>query len=279
MGINIFRNVMQNLRSYIFWCVVVICSCLITVLSIYSIYLPEENQVMYLSSTSAQVIAALYGLTVTGYIFFDGKLKSYINEDATLQDIIDNLRGTFRNEIIIISIICFISMSFSISNIMLSSIDETKKLQGVLTLECVFYSFLAILRIMAFTIKVIKPSLIKDRSIKLQKEFKTFSGEERTENLSIFLKKYNQLESFINSIASNIVNDNKSLEINRINTFSQSLNILVSSEYISKELYEEINQIRMYRNTIIHGQDLKVSQKALDELTSILYNMQNRKVT
>lgn len=116
-------NIIKVIRLYwkinIFWGVVVLLSFLTTALSICGVYLPEESQVMYLSSTSAQVIAALYGLTVTGYIFFDGKLKSYTNEDSSLQDIIDNLRSSFRKEIITISIICFISMAFSISNILL----------------------------------------------------------------------------------------------------------------------------------------------------------------
>jgi hypothetical protein len=34
-----------------------------------------ENQIMYLYSTSAQVLAAVYGLTLTGYIFLRGDLN------------------------------------------------------------------------------------------------------------------------------------------------------------------------------------------------------------
>ena len=34
----------------------------------------NETQIMYLSSTLAQVCAALFGLTITGYIFLEDKL-------------------------------------------------------------------------------------------------------------------------------------------------------------------------------------------------------------
>ena len=125
---------------------------------------------------------------------------------------------------------------------------------------------------------LINPRLVKDRSIKLQKQILSLSGEERPENLSVFLSKYNQLESIISTSASNIINENKlTIDIRR-NALPQSLNILISSGYISKELSDQINQLRMYRNTIVHGQDMKVSQKALDELNSILDQIQKNRV-
>ncbi|MCO4882357.1 hypothetical protein VOI32_37795 [Paraburkholderia caribensis] len=36
----------------------------------------NENQVLYLFSTSAQVLAGVYGLTLTAYIFFQKRAKS-----------------------------------------------------------------------------------------------------------------------------------------------------------------------------------------------------------
>ena len=35
----------------------------------------DENQILYLFSTSAQVLAGVYGLTLTGFVFFRNELS------------------------------------------------------------------------------------------------------------------------------------------------------------------------------------------------------------
>jgi hypothetical protein len=45
----------------------------------------NENQILYLVSTSSQVLAGIYGLTLTGFIFFRNELSREEQEDETLQ--------------------------------------------------------------------------------------------------------------------------------------------------------------------------------------------------
>jgi hypothetical protein len=47
----------------------------------------DENQILYLFSISAQVIAAIYGLTLTGFIFLRNELSREEFEDETLVDL------------------------------------------------------------------------------------------------------------------------------------------------------------------------------------------------
>ncbi len=52
----------------------------------------NENQVLYLFSTTGQVIAAVYGLTLTGFIFFRNELSREEFEDETLAEAVEALK-------------------------------------------------------------------------------------------------------------------------------------------------------------------------------------------
>jgi hypothetical protein len=55
----------------------------------------NENQILYLFSTSAQVIAAIYGLTLTGFVFFRSELNRQEFEDETLVDAVESLKRRY----------------------------------------------------------------------------------------------------------------------------------------------------------------------------------------
>src|SRR6266404_1640095 len=55
----------------------------------------NETQIMYLFSTSAQVIATIYGLTLTGFVFFRNELNREESEDETLSDAVENLKARY----------------------------------------------------------------------------------------------------------------------------------------------------------------------------------------
>ncbi|WP_152903193.1 hypothetical protein [Stutzerimonas stutzeri] len=52
----------------------------------------NENQILYLFSTSAQVLAGVYGLTLTGFIFFRNELSREELEDETLVEAVESLK-------------------------------------------------------------------------------------------------------------------------------------------------------------------------------------------
>lgn len=53
----------------------------------------NENQILYLFSTSAQVLAGIYGLTLTGFIFFRNELSREEFDDDTLTDAVESLKS------------------------------------------------------------------------------------------------------------------------------------------------------------------------------------------
>lgn len=55
----------------------------------------NENQILYLYSASAKVLSGIYGLTLTGFVFFRNELSREEIEDDSLTDAIQNLKSRY----------------------------------------------------------------------------------------------------------------------------------------------------------------------------------------
>lgn len=95
------------LGVYLQWVVIVLCLSPIEVFSMDAI-----SQVM---ATSAEVIAGLYGLTLTGYIFFLDRLQQKAEDDEMLEDIIALLKKRYHNMVLILSGTCFVAIASAFS--------------------------------------------------------------------------------------------------------------------------------------------------------------------
>lgn len=73
----------------------------------------SENQIMYLYSTSAQVLAAVYGLTLTGYIFFRGDLSREARADATRAEPVAKLERRYFQQLALITGLVMFTMLFT----------------------------------------------------------------------------------------------------------------------------------------------------------------------
>ncbi|PAA97757.1 hypothetical protein [Serratia fonticola] len=195
-------------------------------------YLLSAEQNLYIYSTQAQVIAAIYGLTVTGYIFLRNNQDKQKENDSTKKDAI-NL--TQNNERVLLFALTF----FSLSTILLAvftlvSFDDkvnmvrrvvSKNLSTAFFIITIFLFCYFILYVLRLD-KIEKASEEIKNSIDEYEKNKTYATqpssdmngnesklndsdtiEEKNENyddttdsLALFLYKFNQLESFINML-------------------------------------------------------------------------------
>ncbi|HCM5084775.1 TPA: hypothetical protein N3K56_003979 [Klebsiella aerogenes] len=204
-------------------------------------YFLSEEQHLYIYSTQAQVIAAIYGLTVTGYIFLRNNQDKQKENDSTK---IDAINLTQSNERVLLFTLTF----FSLSTILLAvftlvSFDDKVNIIRVVSKNlCTVFFIITIFLFCYFILYVLRLDKIEKASEEIKKTIdkyeknKTFATqissdmngnenelndsdmiEERNENqkydditdsLALFLYKFNQLESFIN-ILLNELNSNK----------------------------------------------------------------------
>jgi hypothetical protein len=78
----------------------------------------NESQILYLYSTSSQVLAGVYRLTLTGFIFFRNELSREEFEDDTLTDAVESLKSRYFKILIFITILSICTLI--LSNVVIS---------------------------------------------------------------------------------------------------------------------------------------------------------------
>lgn len=196
-------------------------------------YLLSEEQHLYIYSTQAQVIAAIYGLTVTGYIFLRNNQDKQKETDSTK---IDAINLTQNNERVLLFALTFFSLSTILLAVFtLASFDDKVNMFRVVSKNlCTAFFIITIFLFCYFILYVLRLDKIEKASEEIKKsideyeknkssatqsssdmngsESKLNDGdtvEEKIENqnyddttdsLALFLYKFNQLESFINRL-------------------------------------------------------------------------------
>ena len=77
----------------------------------------EENQLLYIYSSLAQVIGAILGLTIASYSMIDSKMKVYAENDDTVEEYIDEGRRECYRCFLFIIVFCILDIIFCLMTI------------------------------------------------------------------------------------------------------------------------------------------------------------------
>ena len=231
----------------------------------------NENEILYLFSNSAQVLASIYGLTLTGFIFFRNELSREEFEDDTLTDAVESLKNRYFK---ILTFLTFISIAtLFLSNIAISA-QSSSNLIFITIIINVGQSFFVInLCVIAYFIfDVISPKRIQKESKLIQRQVDPIDDKEQQGSLETFLKNYNELENIIQKYGQAYQSE---LEGN-LNTSRRRISnvrlaeFILRAEKIDRGLFEEIKSLITLRNTIIHGAEPIVSETMVESSEKIL---------
>ncbi|CAI1615269.1 hypothetical protein [Serratia marcescens] len=195
-------------------------------------YLLSAEQHLYIYSTQAQVIAAIYGLTVTGYIFLRNNQDKQKESDSTK---IDAINLTQNNERVLLFALTFFSLSTVLLAVftLVSFDDKVNMVRRVVSKNlCTAFFIITIFLFCYFILYVLRLDKIEKASEEIKKsideyeknktsatqissdmngnesklndsdtiEEKNENYDDTTDSLALFLYKFNQLESFINML-------------------------------------------------------------------------------
>lgn len=234
----------------------IVLSCLNLYNSIFSnislIFL-TENQILYIYSALAQIIGALLGLIIAGYSIIDSKIKTLGDEDHTITDYTDELRHEYFTALIYIIVLSIMDILFCL--IVLSIYNNIFHicLSFFMTETIIIFVF-----IMIFTFHFVcylNPSKLQEKgSIEKEDIEKDYSSltTEQTDTFSPFVTYYNLLDKLVKTYACELT-DNQ-IPVYKIQIF-EALDILLRHEIINKETYNQINELRRYRNALVHSLD------------------------
>ena len=220
----------------------------------------NENQILYLFSTSAQVIAAIYGLTLTGFIFFRNELSREEFEDETLAEAVESLKA--RYFVLLVFITVLVSLTLLLANLAISYEGSGGAWLTALIINAGQSAFLTSLFVVAYFIfDVIAPKRIERASKGLQSVLDPTVIGTAKGSLEDFLRNYNEIEMLLVNVGQKY-SDTATFQSRYPRRFSNTrlAEILLRNERIDKLLFSRLRELITLRNSIIHGADPVVSQ-------------------
>jgi hypothetical protein len=239
----------------------------------------NESQILYLCSTSAQVVAAVYGLTLTGYIFFRSELSREGVEDETLRDAVESLKVRYFALLLFITVLVIVSLLLANLTMAFESAAEERARRVLLNAgQAAFVA--SLLAIAYFVFDVISPNRIERASKSLQGDVDPRVEGQQTGSLDEFLKNYEQLQSQLDTAAQAYGGrrgpDNDRRPRRRIPN-DRLVEILYRSQRIDRSLRQKLRDLITLNNAIIHGADpvvseemVKTSGQAVEDLKTAL---------
>lgn len=231
----------------------------------------NENQLLYIFSTIAQVIAGLFGLSMAGFVFLNESLDKSAVEDPSLEEILEYLRKDYFHNIIFMSAIGAISIILSL--LCISLIGSISFVYNMLLNTTILVATIEVILIISFVCMIVEPKKISRISLRLKKNTETTTSSEKG-NLKQFLIDFNEIEKLLQEKSPQLefehyietVNSKRYLK-NRISN-SRLIENLYRYEIIGDELRSKLLKIVSYRNYVIHSSEVDV-EKYMCELTSM----------
>lgn len=244
-----------------------ICSLFIT-----PIIFLTENQILYLMSTMAQVIAGLFGLVLAAYAIIDPKLKAEGDSDEGVKESLDILRKRYYDNIILLSVLCAVTIFSCLLVLGCFEVISTKFIPIFLN-QSILLCVVSVILFLAFGCSLLNPKALSNLN---NKALSAVNNEYTEADLQLrpFIEFYNRLENLIFTYATELAekdlgqdvrHDNKGRQV-RMQIF-QALDILNMHEIINGDIYTKINELRRYRNALVHSTDgIKVNSTIFSEL-------------
>lgn len=235
----------------------------------------NENQVLYLFSTSSQVIAAVYGLTLTGFIFFRNELSREEFEDETLTEAVETLKQRYLALLMFITIL--VILTILAANLAISLEAGEGPGRSVLVINLGQSAFVTSLAAIAyFMFDVLSPHSIEIASRTLQDKVDPTRTQRTEGGLEEFLRNYNQIElllveagqAFQTPAAASPAKGSP----RRISN-ARLAEMLFRAERIRKDLFRRIRELNTLRNSIIHGAEPVVSEELVQMSREVLQEL------
>jgi hypothetical protein len=243
---------------------------------LFPVFFLNENQILYFFSASSQVIAAIYGLIITGYIFLRNELDRKAENDESLEEVISILKTDYFNSIKNISIVTVLS----ITSCLLVIANENSQIPYTTDILINLSGSLIITELIiiaSFVIRILHPNNIENVSDKLRNEI-SISNVGENGSIEQFLKNYNQVQYIITKYG-NVneldVNDYESAKAKRFSN-AKLVRIMRQDGRINNELMQKLMKLISFRNSFIHGRDLTLSQEDVNNSTKVLTELQQQ---
>lgn len=256
--IEIALNWVKQHPSILVWIVIAVVLTGVQCQIIGLIFSPVEvfsmESIAQVLTTSTEVVAGLYGLTLTGYIFFLDRLQQKAEDDEMLEDIIALLKKRYHNMVLILSAICFMAIfmafNFIIYNPQSSLLSE--KAYYLWGYETLLLVYVTLLFNIYFVIIVVDPDKLTRASLRYKQKISNSDAE--LGSLQEFLQDYEDIEELLKKKSEGLavsqigtnpwkalkhLNGKEKLEIRKLVSDPLLINLTKLSQYYSYMVFSQ----------------------------------------
>lgn len=176
----------------------VVIQTAVLISSVHPVWQLSSELVRMILTTGMQILASLYGLIVTGYIFFIGNQEQTASLDVMRADVVTHMKKRLYRNIILSTVFLALSLLMGTLSIFLT---DSEGASGFLK-RMVFGEAAAMFLstgsvILAFVVTILDPDLIEKISIHGQQQLST---EDTAQDYSaVFAENYNCIQNILQS--------------------------------------------------------------------------------
>lgn len=216
----------------------------------------SENQVIYLYSASTQVLAAVYRLTITGYLSFRSELLREARNHETRANSIEKVERRYLRQLFAATIL--VALTILLTNLVIAHQSSSSIFTLTILLNfaqsCFAISFIAI---SLFVLDVVTPHNVEAASQAIQNEIDPIQSSDRVDGrLEEFIRTYNEVEDLLKQttiICQPIVQTIQSAKSFKKVPNARLAELLWRERKIQHSLFADIKDLITLRNVIIHG--------------------------
>ena len=251
--------------------ILVILDCFFPLLD----YAPDA--VSSVMSTCSEVLAGLYGITLTGYIFFADRFKDTSRDDESLYDAVQALLIRYNHLAGFISLMC-LACTVMAEGIVLYGTNTLLPagLHRFWINETLLLSFGTFNLILYFVISVLDPHKVE--RISNQKKSK-ISEDTTTGDIEEFMAVWAEIEDNLLALREELIKKIRFVPgANRSKPqLVQTLDLLRNYGRINMNLWRKLDKLRQYHNLSLHDVNMAVSQEMCDLAKHVLAELNSKK--
>ena len=237
-------------------------------------YTPDA--VSSVMSTCSEVLAGLYGITLTGYIFFADRFKDTSEDDESLYDAVQALLIRYNHMAGFISLMCLVCIILA-EGIVLYGTNTLLSLGAYhfWVNETLLLCFCTFDLILYFVISVLDPHKVK--RISSQKKT-TFSEDAAAGDPEEFMAIWGEIEENLFLLRDELVKNMRFVPgAGRGKPkLVQTMEVLRNYGRINYNLWRRLDKLRQYHNWSLHDVNRAVSQEMCDLAKEVLAELEKK---
>lgn len=236
-------------------------------------YAPDA--VSSVMSTCSEVLAGLYGITLTGYIFFADRFKDTSREDESLYDAVQALLLRYNHLAGFISLMCLVCTVLAEGIVLYG--ENTLLPAGVHRFwinETLLLSFGTFNLILYFVISVLDPHKVE----RISKQKKAKISEDTTAgDMEEFMAVWGEIEKNLLVLREELISRMRFIPGAKGKPqMVQTLEVLRNYGRINMNLWRKLDRLRQYHNLSLHDVNMAVSQEMCDLAKNVLAELESK---